>query len=696
MHPHIPYSAVGVAVPLALLSLLATTAAAQTAVPTLQEVTVTGNPLGRADLAAPTTRLQGDELTLRAKPTLGETLDGLPGVSSTYFGPNASRPIIRGLDGDRIRVLQNSGASIDASSLSFDHAVPADPLSIERVEVLRGPGALLYGGSAVGGVVNVIDNRIPRQPLFGAAGGVTGKADLNAATGNGERGGGFLIEGGNDRYALHADVFKRRTDDVKVPADLACARPGAPGLARRICNSASDTEGGAVGGSLFFDHGYLGASVTRYRSDYGTVAEDEVTIGMRSTRYALQGEWRKLPGWISVVKAQFSHTDYQHTEFEGEEAGTRFKNRGNDFRVEARHAQLGPLEGVVGVQGESSRFSAAGEEAFAPASRTAQLALFAYEELPMSWGKLSFGARTEHVEVQSFGSADPDVTRFTTGKRTFDPHSLSLGALVNLAPGWQLSSNLAHTQRAPKDYELFANGPHLATAAWETGDPSLRKEKSSSLDLGVTWAQDHDRFALTGYVTRFSNYIGLLDTGNTRSPDGALNPGGDEEALADLRYAGVRARFVGAEASGNVRLLGPAGLVQARDGSSLDLQWRADLVRATDLDNGQPLPRIAPARLGATLVWGQGAFGARLGFDHSAAQRRVPTTGQRPTDAYTLWNAALTFKQQAGASQLLWYARVDNLTDKLAYSATSVLTTTAFPKSPLPGRSLKVGLQVAF
>lgn len=696
MHPHVPYSAVGVAVPLALLSLLATTAAAQTAAPTLQEVTVTGNPLGRADLAAPTTRLQGDELTLRAKPTLGETLDGLPGVSSTYFGPNASRPIIRGLDGDRIRVLQNSGASIDASSLSFDHAVPADPLSIERVEVLRGPGALLYGGSAVGGVVNVIDNRIPRQPLFGAAGGVTGKADLNAATGNGERGGGFLIEGGNDRYALHADVFKRRTDDVKVPADLACARPGAPGLARRICNSASDTEGGAVGGSLFFDHGYLGASVTRYRSDYGTVAEDEVTIGMRSTRYALQGEWRKLPGWISVVKAQFSHTDYQHTEFEGEEAGTRFKNRGNDFRVEARHAQLGPLEGVVGVQGESNRFSAAGEEAFAPASRTAQLALFAYEELPMSWGKLSFGARTEHVQVQSFGSSDPDVTRFTTGTRSFDPHSLSLGALVNLAPGWQLSSNLAHTQRAPKDYELFANGPHLATAAWETGDPSLRKEKSSSLDLGVTWAQDHDRFALTGYVTRFSNYIGLLDTGNTRSPEGALNPGGGEEALADLRYAGVRARFVGAEASGNVRLLGPAGLAQARDGSSLDLQWRADLVRATDLDNGQPLPRIAPARLGATLVWGQGAFGARLGFDHSAAQRRVPTTGQRPTDAYTLWNAALTFKQQAGASQLLWYARVDNLTDKLAYSATSVLTTTAFPKSPLPGRSLKVGLQVAF
>ena len=701
MQHHFSRSAIAAAVHCTVLSLsvcIVPAASAQTAPPTLKEVTVTGNPLGSTDLVAPTSQLQGDDLTLRAKPTLGETLDGLPGVSSTYFGPNASRPIIRGLDGDRIRVLQNSGASIDASSLSFDHAVPADPLTIERVEVLRGPGALLYGGSAVGGVVNVIDNRIPRQALFDAGGGVTGKADLNAATGNRERGGGFLVEGGNDRYALHADVFKRRTDDVKVPDDLACERPGAPGLARRICNSASDTEGGAVGGSLFFDHGYVGASVARYRSDYGTVAEDEVTIGMRSTRYALQGEWRNLPGWVSGIKAQFSHTDYQHTEFEGAEAGTRFKNRGNDFRVEARHAKLGPVEGVIGVQGESNRFSAEGEEAFAPSSRTTQLALFAYEELPMSWGKLSFGARTEHVEVQSHGSTDPDVTRFATGTRKFDPHSLSLGGLVNLAPHWQFTSNLAHTQRAPKDYELFANGPHLATAAWETGDPSLRKEKSNSLDVGVAWAKDHDRFALTAYVTRFSNYIGLLDTGNTRSPEGELNPdpGSGEDALTDLRYAGVRARFVGAEASGNVRLLGPAGLAQAPDGSSLDLQWRADVVRATDLDSGQPLPRIAPARLGATLVWGQGPFGARLGFDHSTAQRRVPATGQRPTDAYTLWNAAVTYKQKAGASQLLWYARVDNLTNKLAYSATSVLTTTAFPKSPLPGRSLKVGLQVAF
>jgi iron complex outermembrane receptor protein len=186
-----------------------------------------------------------------AQATLGETLDGTPGISSTYFGPNASRPVIRGLDGDRIRILNNGGAVADASSLSYDHAVTVDPLSIERIEVLRGPGALQYGGSAVGGVVNVIDNRIAREALFDAQGGITGKVDLGLASGNAEQGGGFLLEAGNNHYALHADVFNRSTGDVAVPVTLACSKPGAPGLVNKICNSASDTRGAAVGSSVF-------------------------------------------------------------------------------------------------------------------------------------------------------------------------------------------------------------------------------------------------------------------------------------------------------------------------------------------------------------------------------------------------------------------------------------------------------------
>ncbi len=673
------------------------TASRQTASPqtdaasrTLSEVTITGNPLGRADMAQPATRLAGDELVERAGTTLGQTLDGLPGVAASYFGPNASRPVIRGLDGDRIRILNNSGAVLDASALSYDHAVPTEALVVERIEVLRGPGALLYGGSAVGGVVNIIDNRIPRAPING----VTGRADLGLATGNGERNVGALVEAGNGRFALHADVFDRTTDDVKVPSLLECSKPGAPTLANRICNSASESRGGAVGGTLFFDRGYIGASASTWKSDYGTVAEDEVTIGMKQNRQAIEGEIR-LGGFIESVKAKLGHTDYRHTEFEGGEPGTRFSNSGNDLRIEARHARVGALEGVVGLQTESSRFSADGEEAFAPYSASRSRALFVHEELAQSWGNFSFGARTESARVESLGNAA--VARFTPGTRNFNPFSYAGGVLVNVAPEWKVTANLAHSERAPKDYELFANGPHIATAAWETGDAALGKERSNSVDLGAEWARGANRFALNGYMSRFSNYIGLMNSGNSYGADGEFNPvDADGDGVADASgedvfreqvYRGVRARFTGLEASGSIRLLDAA--------QKIDLGLRGDLVRAENADTGEALPRIAPVRLGATLSFKQGPWSARLGFDHSAAQGRVPA-GDMATGSFTLWNAGVSMRQALGRASVLWYARVDNLTNQLAYSASSILTSTAFGKAPLPGRSLKVGMRVDF
>ena len=672
-------------------------ASSQAQVASLKEVTVTGNPLGATDLIAPAASYSGAGLLLRSKTTLGETLDGTPGVSSSYFGPNASRPIIRGLDGDRIRILNNSGALLDASSLSFDHAVSADPISIERIEVLRGPGALQYGGSAVGGVVNVIDNRIPREPQFDTQGGVSGKLDLGAATGNRERGGGVLMEAGTERYTLHVDAFDRSTGDVRVPVDLLCTKGGANSLRNRICNSASDTRGGAVGGTAFFDQGYLGASVSSYRSNYGTVAEDDVTIKMKSNRLALEGEIRNLGGFVQSIKGQLSHTDYRHAEFEGVNTGTVFKNKGADLRLEARHAKVAGFEGLVGFQSDRTRFSADGAEAFAPYSQTRQNGLFAYEEYATSWGKLSLGGRMDSVRVESLGN--PQVSRFIPASRDFKPKSLALGGLWNAAPQWQLTTNLATTERAPKDYELFAQGPHVATRAWETGDAALGKEKSTSLDVGAAWKSGAHSFTANAYVHRFKNYIGLTSTGNTYGQaQGNLNPqdlnadgiddnDADNAILPELAYSGVRARFVGLEASGNIRLLEGA--------STLDLALRGDLVRAKNTSNSQNLPRIAPARVGATLSWATGPWGASLGFDRSAAQSRV-AAGDRTTAAYTRWNAAATYKQAAGPTNLLWYAKLDNLTNQLAYSATSVLTTTAFPKSPLPGRSLKVGLQAAF
>jgi iron complex outermembrane receptor protein len=484
-----------------------------------------------------------------------------------------------------------------------------------------------------------------------------------------------LVEAGNERFALHLDGFDRRTGDVRVPVSLACEKPDSPAHARRICNSASQSRGGAIGASTFWDHGFLGASVNTYQSDYGTVAEDQVTIGMKTTRYALEGQVRQLPGWFESVKARLSHTDYQHTEFDNGAAGTLFANKGQDLRIEARHHPLAGWQGVVGVQTESSRFSAVGDEAFAPFSRTRSQALFVHEELPTNWGQVTAGARWESVRVESLGN--PDLPRFdeAIGAQKFSPFSVAAGAVFKLSPTWSLTGNAALTQRAPKDYELFANGPHLATNAWEIGQKDLGLEKSKSLDAGVQWKSGHDSLNVTAFASQFANYIGLMNT-----PD-------VEDGLPVQVYQGVKAQFRGLEASGRQRLW--------QGTSTLDLDWRADTVRATNSSTGEPLPRIAPMRVGATLVHAQGPWSAKLGADWHSAQKRVPE-GSVNTQAYTLVNAGVTYRQKLEATVLNWFVRLDNLTDKQAYSASSILTSTAFGKSPLPGRSFKLGVQATF
>lgn len=666
-------------------------------VPSLSEVTVTANPLGAPDVIAPASRLAGTPLLLRAQPSLGETLSTTPGVSSTYFGPQSSRPVIRGLDGDRIRILSNGGASLDASGLSYDHAVSLDPIAVDSIEVLRGPGALLYGGSAIGGVVNVIDNRIPREPMEG----VGGRIDASAATGNRERAGAALLEAGNGRVGLHVDVFGRASQDTRVPRDLACTVGGTPILARRLCNSAAETRGAAVGASAFFDQGFVGASVASFGTEYGSVAEDEVTIDLHSRRYGLAGEWRPTAGPLHSIKAQAGHTNYRHTEFDAGAPGTVFRNRnnGNDLRLEARHRPLGPLEGVIGLQGEQTRFTAEGDEAFAPPSRTRAQALFLHEELRTGWGKLSAGVRAESVRVESQGSAL--LPRFAPAERNFRPGSYALGALWDVVPGWQLTANLAHSERAPKDYELFADGPHVATGAYEVGNANLGKEQSRNVDVGVQWSSGPNRFKLNAFHSRFKNYVALLSTGIARDAAGngagtgvtdcrdstSVESGCAEALLPEFAYTPVRAQFRGLEASGTVRLLTGEQVV--------DLELRGDVVRATNRDTGEALPRIAPARVGATLVGASGPWGVRLGFDRAAAQDRVPA-GELATAGYTLRHAALTYRVKAGPNSLLWYGRLENAGNKLAYSATSILTQTAPGRVPLPGRSLRVGVQASF
>jgi len=639
---------------------------------TLEPVLVTGNPLRGSGSTAPVSALYGTDLVLGRGANLGDTLAGLPGVAASSFGPNASRPVIRGLDGDRIRILNNAGATLDASGLSYDHAVPLDPLAVERIEVLRGPAALLYGGGAIGGVVNVIDNRIPDEAIDGPRGAI----ELRGGGAARERGASVLLEGGGAGLAVHADAFRRHTGDLRVPG---FDRPVEGGRERReqVANSASEAEGGALGASLLWDRGHLGAAVDSYRNDYGIVVEDGVTIRMRRDKLALAGEQRQPDGWLRVLRGRLQFTDYEHREMEGSEVGTTFRNRGRDARLEAEHAPLGALRGVVGLQAEDADFEALGEEAFVPGSRTRQLALFAHEELASADGlsRLSFGGRVERSRVEA--DADP---RFGAARdRRFLAASAALGGELGLGDGWRASTQLAWTERAPTNYELYADGLHLATAAYERGDAAMRKERGSNLDAALEWRDGPQRLRAGVFASRFANYIALLPTGEPDVED-------DGELFPVYAFRGVKARFWGIELEGARRLLdGPSG--------TLDVEAQLDLVRARNRDSGEPLPRIAPVRTKLGAAWTRAGWTLAVDVVHAAAQRRVPTDDLR-TDSYTLVNLRLAKRFALGGSEALAFLRLDNLGDELAYNAASIATVREL--APLPGRSLLAGVRLSF
>jgi iron complex outermembrane receptor protein len=670
----------------------------------LDEVTITARSLNANAASLTAQQLSGAALTQRQAATLGETLDQLPGVANSSFGPNVGRPVIRGQEGDRVPLLQNGGANMDVSGLSNDHAVPIDPLTTERIDVLRGPAALLYSSSAVNGLVNVMDNRIARERAFDAQGGVMGKAEYRAGGAANERSLGALMETGNDKLVLHVDGFDRSTQNLKVPKDMSCN--GTPN-GRRVCNSASESHGAAVGGSVLWDHGYLGLSASDYRSTYGTVAEPTVSIGMQRQHHALEGEWRDVGYSLDAIKLQLGHTRYTHTEYDHQVAGTRFDNTGDDLRIEARQKPVqlmaGTWTGTSGVQAERNQLQADGLEKFVGPSHTQSTALFTHQRMQTAWGELSLGARTESVQValqENFGGNAAQTQRF-------QPLSVSLGAMRNYREGeaqngWQLHSHISTTERAPKDYELFAHGPHVATAAYEVGRADLGLEKSTQWELGGDFKHGAHQLGLNAYVADYRNYVSLQPTGVYRLSDGTAVASGANGAMPEYQYEGVRARFYGAEATAKLRMVGGGDALwspRATHGT-LDLELRGDAVHAQDLTHQQAMPRIAPARVGADAVWARNAWGARFGFMHAAAQNRVPDNGVAPgvvTGGYTLWNAALNYHMHSGPTHWLLFAKLDNLTNQLAYSSTSVLTQTMGSNAPpLAGRSLKVGAQVSF
>ena len=656
------------------------TAVPEAPVQALQPVVVTGNPLRSTQPSTPVSVLDGDALVLRRGSSLGDTLSGLPGVSSTYFGPNANRPVIRGQDGDRIRVLNNAGASIDAAALSFDHAVPLDPLVVERIEVLRGPAALLYGGSAVGGVVNAIDQRIPRTP----GRGLSGAGELRLGGADGQRGASAVLDQGSDGWAWHADGFWRRTDDLRVPRFERPDGAGGTEPSTRVVNSASAAQGGALGASLVGAWGHLGLSVDHYGNDYGVVAEDDVTIRMKRDKAAVSGEWRDLAPWLPTLRVQGSLTDYQHQEVEGSgEVGTTFKNRGGDLRVEAVHARRafagGSLDGVFGAQAEASRFEALGEEAFVPSTRTRHAAAFwlGRWQADPRW-QWSAGLRLERASVDSAGDADPAEPKFgAAAQRRFTPRSASLGWSGELGAGWRFTGSLSRTERAPTSYELYANGVHAATATFERGDTAQRLEQGRHGELGLHWQGSGRQVQLQVFRSDFGRYIALLPTGE---PDFVNDDG---EAFPVYAFRAVPARLQGWELQATQRLW-----QQGTRALDLEAQW--DGVRADHRATGEPLPRIAPQRFKLGLAWQGAAWRWQGEVVRAQAQTRVPSD-DAVTPGWTQLNVAGSYRWRWQGQDALLFLRLNNLGNALAYSASSTVTVRGL--APLPGRSASVGLR---
>ena len=663
------------AIPLALNCLLINHVwAEQTTNIDLPTISVTGNPLGLASdaLVIPVSILSGRELSLKRESTLGDTLNGIPGVAATHFGPNASRPVIRGLDAERVRIMQNGVGVLDASSLSFDHAVTIDPLVIEQIDVVRGPAALLYGGSAVGGVVNAIDHRIPTESVTG----IIGRTEARVGGPDSQNNLAGVVDVGNGKIAIHADAYTRKTSDLNIPGFAVSSRKNQadPSILRenhgKLVNSSASADGGALGASLTFDNGYIGASYSDFNSNYGTVAEAAVRADMKSQRWDLASEFKDLGNIINRVKARMAYTDYQHQEIEGGTVGTTFKNNGVEGSVELGHAKFSSIEGVVGFQFQNTRFEALGTEAFVPPVQTQNHAIYVYEEMPLNiWNleklKLSFGGRAEHTTLD----ANPWAKSPTAQAASFNAYSYALGGLYTLNSNWSLASNLSHNERAPSYFELYADGAHLATGQYEVGNANFNKERSNGLDAQIRWKDAKNSFNFGAYYTRFSRFLGLLDTGNIDV----------DTSLPIAQFSTFAASFKGLEAEGKFNLV-----------DHLDLKLRGDYVRASNLDNSQALPRITPLRLGAGLHYQKNALGARIDMLHAFKQNRT-AENELATDGYTDVSALVTYKLPVKLNMEL-FAKANNLLNQEIREHSSFLK----DLSPAGERSVLIGMRADF
>jgi iron complex outermembrane recepter protein len=585
------------------------------------------------DAFTPVTTATAREIDAKQGQTIADTLATKPGVNASTFAPGASRPIVRGLDNNRVRVQENGIGTHDVSTLSEDHAIPVDPYAAERVEVIRGPETLRYGGQASGGVVSVENERIPTyMPRYGFSGEI--KGGLSSVDDG--RDGAFKATAGVNGIVVHADGFKRQAEDYRTPRGIEA-------------NSYADSEGGSVGASLVGSDGFLGIAVARVTSNYGIPGE-AAHIELEQDKILSKGEWRARTGGIDTVRFWFGASDYAHDEVSPEgEVGSRFTNREQEFRGEVQQqtiaTSLGELNSSLGLQWGHRNLrgqSFEGTSLLEPAE-TDRLAGFLFQDLSLTRQlKLMAAGRIEHVKHDGTGLldfSDPLNLVAFTGEKSFTPGSVSAGLAYEIPLGIVARLTGLYFERAPEAEELFSQGLHEATGTFEIGDPNLEKEKAKTIEVGVKKVHGGFRFDGSLFYTRYDGFISKGLTGVRCGP--TIDTCGVEDELDQLLFTQRDARFYGAELAVQYDVAPIWNGVWGVDG-------QYDFVNAKFSD-GENVPRIPPHRLGAGIFYRDAQWFARAGVLHAFEQDRIATT-ETPTDGYTLVSAELSYTTKLTAS----------------------------------------------
>lgn len=690
----------------------------------LDEIVVTGSPLARTigQSISSVSVLTGEELLERVSGSIGDTLRTEPGISATSFGAGASRPIIRGLGGDRIRVLEDGIGSFDAAQTSPDHAVPIEPALAERIEVFRGAASLLYGSSASGGVVNTITGKIPNAaPEKGYEGALRySHSTVNNAD---EVAGGVNI--GFGQFVLHGEGAFREADDYEIDGltasdallDVLAAEAAAAGelfvpedefATGFVPNTDLETDSGSVGLSWLIDRGgyegFFGASVSIVNSNYGIPEgilteedlegdeegdgeeeegeEEGIRIDLRQIRYDVKGELAGDLGPFSELKFRAGYGDYRHFEVEGAEIATAFENDEVEGRLELIGKSFDALGGKVGTafgaQGRFRDFSAIGAEAFVPPSEQVQLGLFGLGEFIRGDWLFDTAVRYEHVDNSTDTFVAEEDGLPVPVDVNFDLFSISGGVGFQATEAIFLGVNASRTERAPSLEELFSFGPHLATQNFEIGDATLGRETARGFEATVRGEFGPLTVIINGYVTGYDDFIFEAETGEVLDGLPVF-----QFSAADTRFRGFEAEFDADLGSFETDWLGEV---------SLAAHGQADFVRATSsgLDD-RDQPRIPPFSLLGGVSAHAPLGSIRIEVEYNGEQNDVAAF-ELPTDDFTFVNLFLNFHPFRSQPNLSFDIRARNLNDARGRPATSFLKDT----TPLPGRDIRLGLRLAF